>query len=468
MSYENERNYGAGHETRPSEIVSQYQEVLRGINVGHDQGMLVIAQIYGGGVDQLFEGKEPSIGEISSLVSSPRREINKLTDVTALDLTAAVRTAAQECPKDLFGDDRKLLAQAFSKARNVDLGVGFWQIEDIINRASSQEAISIMRASLDNFIWKAAQVKTQRVDLGTGFWQVEEVIENASSPEARAAMRSALDKNIWAQAQVKASRVDLGSGGFWQVEDVIHEASSPKSVQALRAGINQDIWVQAQATARRVNLETGGWRIGDVLDNISNQKLRNIMESAIMQKAASRQRQTRSEQRYTYSAPDLDDLDRMFRETTDFDRERIFSNEIFEKMFEQAFGRSSSRSGQQNNQQRRTTPPRQERPRPQEKRPPRYQEVDNIVRQAISRDSSGRWLANTDKEPIQRVVNSVKVLRKQAKDKGEEITDRQIYIKYRRKIETDSIDEDTKKRLTYSTQILLALMGGKVDGKLPF
>lgn len=49
MSYENERNYGAGHEARPSEIVSQYQEVLRGINAGHDQGMLVISQIYGGG-----------------------------------------------------------------------------------------------------------------------------------------------------------------------------------------------------------------------------------------------------------------------------------------------------------------------------------------------------------------------------------------------------------------------------------
>ncbi len=91
-------------------------------------------------------------------------------------------------------------------------------------------------------------------------------------------------------------------------------------------------------------------------------------------------------------------------------------------------------------------------------------EIRIIVARVTANDRQFAWLANEDPANVLRVVNTVKKLRATAAAKQETITDKAIYIRYRRSIENNNPD----KTLEVSFRILDALMGGKVNGSLPF
>lgn len=99
-------------------------------------------------------------------------------------------------------------------------------------------------------------------------------------------------------------------------------------------------------------------------------------------------------------------------------------------------------------------------------------EAKRIVAKVVNGDGSKewparrsvRWLLEEDPIDIRRVINTVKTLRQ---NRG--LSDRDIYIRYRKNIEKSEGDKDNPvdPRLQKSFSILNALMGG-VSGKLPF
>lgn len=138
----------------------------------------------------------------------------------------------------------------------------------------------------------------------------------------------------------------------------------------------------------------------------------------------------------------------------------------FDDMFAGAGGEYRE-TGQQGSSSGQQPPPQQEQPRTTP-RPPRQpsklDEAREIIRRAIAVDSSFSWLGRKDPNEVLRVINSVKAIRKNSAEKGETISDREIYLRYRRKVEVGEANDSTQESLT----ILTALMGGKPNGKLPF
>lgn len=100
------------------------------------------------------------------------------------------------------------------------------------------------------------------------------------------------------------------------------------------------------------------------------------------------------------------------------------------------------------------------------------EEIESIVRLAVygkqgERRRGEAWLLTEDRLVIRRVVNTVRVIRQNAQSESRTITDREIYIRYRRLIEQPKDDTNIDEVLR-SFKILQALMGGGPSGKLPF
>ncbi|HIA91654.1 TPA: hypothetical protein EYO12_00875 [Candidatus Saccharibacteria bacterium] len=89
--------------------------------------------------------------------------------------------------------------------------------------------------------------------------------------------------------------------------------------------------------------------------------------------------------------------------------------------------------------------------------------VETVVAR-VEDSSCRRTLESEDPERILRVIRTVQKIRRISKDNGEEISDRDIYLRYMRKINVT----EPSPELTRSSQILLNLLSDNVGGKLPF
>jgi hypothetical protein len=474
-------------ELQPAEVVNQYHEALGQIVSHHDRGMDDAVHSYSRDVKRLIV-EQPSAAQVQEVLAKPGDTIAGLTDDTLEEVERVINSAADDCFLSLSSADQSHLKLAQVKTKQVDVGSNFWEVSPVLNKAS-YDTRSVMKAALDKEIWRQAKAKAQEVDLEEDAWKVSQIIQHASTYQVRGAMEAALDSIVWRQAKRMTKKVDL-STDFWKVSRILGSASNYQARSAMEAALDKEIWYQARAKTREKGIRE--WQISALLSKASNYQFRDAMETTLREdlprelgfdrlkklrgilsvimggqtkeqgrvkpKPSSRERQeeTPPQYEYAYDVPDMEDF--------------------FRNFFRDTFGQDTppgydERQG--TGARDRTTPP----PPPRQERTSKYQEVDAIVAEAeraFYKDNptatkwNEKWLTRTDKAAIQRVVNSVRQIREQAVEKGETVTDRQIYIMYRRKIETDQLDEATKQRLTGSTQIILALMGGKPSGKLPF
>ncbi len=94
-------------------------------------------------------------------------------------------------------------------------------------------------------------------------------------------------------------------------------------------------------------------------------------------------------------------------------------------------------------------------------------DIESIITAAVSRGNGYKWLQTEDRLAVRRVINAVRTIREQAKERGEQVADRDIYIRYQKLINKPEGAEKNEE-LERSFHILQALMGGRPSGKLPF
>ena len=71
------------------------------------------------------------------------------------------------------------------------------------------------------------------------------------------------------------------------------------------------------------------------------------------------------------------------------------------------------------------------------------------------------------------VIETVKTARKKALEKGETLTDRELYLRYRRSVDKpegamNDAEKAKHQQKLQAYQIFEALIGGNIRGKLPF
>jgi hypothetical protein len=157
----------------------------------------------------------------------------------------------------------------------------------------------------------------------------------------------------------------------------------------------------------------------------------------------------------TYDMPKVEDI---FGSLGDDFVRNLFNGEQFKGFFDD-MNQRQTRTGQQTS----APPPRREAP-PLSKEERDLAEVQRIVKLVVASGREYGWLQREDPKVVLRVVRTVRTLRAQAEVKERTVSDRDIYIRYRRMIETP----DSSPRLEASFRIIDAMMGGKVSGKLPF
>lgn len=92
--------------------------------------------------------------------------------------------------------------------------------------------------------------------------------------------------------------------------------------------------------------------------------------------------------------------------------------------------------------------------------------IPQIIEKIVDNNNQYSWLKNYDENTISNVIVSIKTIRKEAKKQHITLSDRDIYILFRKKIETISSTHDTLAKENF--YIIDALMSGNNKNQLPF
>jgi hypothetical protein len=401
-------------ETHLKEAILSRDEQLSAIVDAHGQAEAVIAQTH----TSNFEDPEAIINldteEFNALLRSTPTSITSETRETTAAIESVLTSSCDQIISMLPDQDRAVWDRA---QKLIDEGISFDVVNNVLGHGSSKHVVRAMRAALDKSIWDRAWDTTQQPD--RNLEHTEAVLTWASSHKVRTAMKTALDTAVWDKVQ---GFVDQGIDAQ-TIKDFLGWASSREVIHAMELAQDKAVWERGIRHAGQGSQYVDGifsWASDDRVRQVFNTRIKSFASSQESQRRQQEQRRTQERRRQQHR-----------RRATEEDRQ----------------------------------PPRVETPPSRPTREdPRKQERDQIIQRAVAADRSFRWLEREDPETIQRVINSVRQMRKQAEADGKTMPDKQVYVTYRRIVETDSKNEGIKR----SFSILNALMGGKPGGKLPF
>ena len=340
---------------------------------------------------------------------------------------SAVIDAGSATALSLLSDrDQGIFDIAYRRAR--EYGVDHLLTRDVLRSASDTPAYIAMRLAMDSYVLEKA--KRRAAEYGVGHLLTRDVLRSASSPNAASVIRAALDSVAFRRAQRCAK--DFGVKHLL-TRNALSDASSPNAKDAMRTALDKTVFEQVLQRVKGVGVQHIFTR--DALSGASSPEVRQVFERAI---------EDSDSQRRTWHGG-----------TT----------------------RGAANSGSQQHQQRTSTEReriRQETEAQQAERVRREQkkqkeaEARRIVDSVVSKDKSASWLRGEPLTNIIRVINTVRMARERADETGEPITDKDIYIQYRKKIEVINGEESDQQRLNGSFKIISAMMGGDKNGTFPF
>lgn len=214
-------------------------------------------------------------------------------------------------------------------------------------------------------------------------------------------------------------------GGNW-IGTVLERASSDTARDAIRAAMDREVWHQATQQLGISEYGVRAPRIYEVLDLASSDIAKDAMRSAL-------DRDVWEELLLTLSLsrnPDNPVLESVLSRAST-DDSRLAMQGALGSYFEHSV-------------------------------------IDDIVNSVILRHPEQSWLRREDRARIKRVIDEIRVIRAEAAAEGREITDREIYLTYRRKVESSELDDDEARVHTEAAQIVSAMMGANPKGTLPF
>jgi hypothetical protein len=248
------------------------------------------------------------------------------------------------------------------------------------------------------------------------------------------------DQQLWEKVQRDAKR--MGPTSF-SVTTSLGAASSRESGEAMRAALDKIIWEKVQRDAKRM-----GPTSFSVTTSLGAASSRESGEAMRRQLGGS----------YDEGSSRSEDYD-------SFDYEDFFKDAFRGGTFREAFEEEARRRRAGQQRQQHTAGGQQHQTR--REAPPKTSldvEAAQIIQKVVSSDRQAGWLAGADRADIKRVISTVRTIRRKAAEKGEEITDRHIYLRYRRLLERDDVNPQTEE----SFKILAAMMGNNPKGTLPF
>ena len=420
------------------EVMSEYERLTQQAVVEHQTRFTDIAPTHEAAFVQ--EVKNPGTQNIDDVMEGTKASVQWAVEPVVGQVDGIVYAAAEVIPSMLDTRSQQILAEAKSEAAT--FGIDSRYVTEVLNKAS-RDVRPALKAALDADV--LAKMKSEISTFGVDSRYVKEAINGASSARVRAAMQATLDSSVFAKVQSEKSTFGVDSR---YVTEALNNASTPTIKAAMKAALDTDVLTKARTEASTFG--TDSRYVKEALNHASSKTVRAVFERNFAT-------QQSSGQRSSYEGTSQSTFGGSFREedfVSGFFRD--YGNRRDGGARQDHTSGSSRPGGQQRREQ-----PQQSR---QEATPPKQDrdtEVDNVVAQAAARNRQYSWIKNESPQDVRRIINTVRKLRANADASGTPITDRKVYLKYRAKAETNP-------ELTRSVQILEALMGGDINGSLPF
>lgn len=392
------------------ELDAQHQLEMDKARRGYLDAMSQVAGTYSGLLDGVL--RYPNTTDLEDALSWPEKSVANITRTHSEAILSQIYSSSELARQLLTPGDQIVLSEYEHEIARY--GIGSAVAELVLRKAGSASGQRGIRMAVDGMVWRMAERDVQ--NYGPTSAVVELGLTRASSLASKYAMKVMLDQYVLQAAKQNAQTygfasavVSVGLGG----------ASNPGVSEVIRLALDSIGWEELQDNAQNYGPNSPVTTIA--LSKIFHEKARSLM-GQLLGTTHNAQRQESAR-------------------TNDTQRQNT------------------------------TPPPRPKapptprpQPRPQPKVNEKRQEAERIAREVAAQDRKFGWLASEDPGNILRVINTVRKLREQAAQTGTEISDFQVYVRFRRKIETS----DPSDQLKRSFSILDAMMGGKPKGKLPF
>lgn len=399
-------------------VAQQHQEYFTKLGDNHEAAFVEEAQTHGSvNVDQRID---KTIRNATLIAESALPQVAAITNVVAETL-----------PKFLSAGDARVLEEVKKEA--AVYGVGSYYAKQALRGASSAQARTIIEVSLDTLV--LSTVEREADTYGPGSYYVKEALKPASSKTVRKAMICALDGRVLDNARREVRT--YGPGSYYEKE-ALKAASSPAASRGMKAALDGMVFDKVQSESRTYGNDS--YFTKEALKAASSKSVAAVFA----RKLQTQERQSTSQSSYEGYG---------------------FTSDAFGNAFrERAKARRESYSRQE---QARREPPRTEKPAPQ---PEKDVEVASIIGQVVARDRQYGWLQREDPRDVRRVINSVRAARQKAMEVGNEVSDRDIYLRYRKHADRGEQGgrDLADPAIVRSFKILDAMMGGNIRGKLPF
>ena len=294
-------------------------------------------------------------------------------------------------------------------------------------------------------------------------------------------MEAALDAQVWAEVQRRATDSMYGPTDDF-TRSALGGASSKTVRQAMEAALDAQVWAEVQRRATDSMYGPTDDFTRSALGGASSKTVRQAMEYLLSSGESQRTAQPPPQDSFNYRSGSRGTRnDYRYQEQTSSpggsgqSHDQYFDdlyNDLFGNTWEDPFSNRSGNRGFKNDHRQRTQtgtnePPKSSTSAQSEPNTPPESEktrwAKGIADQIASQYHQYSWLKSEDPTNILKVLNTITKLREQAKAKGETISDRQIYLRFRRTVEPKGPEDS----LQTSFRILDAFMGGSPNNKLP-
>ncbi|HSH18123.1 MAG TPA: hypothetical protein VK978_01945 [Candidatus Saccharimonadales bacterium] len=428
------------------DIMAEYEQLAEKATKDHELRFAHVATSH----ELAFttEAQNPGSQNIEDVMASTEQAVQDASKLVVPEVQRIITAAGVSARGTLSPHDNQVLSAVYE---TIELyGVGSYTVERAMDRASSPAARKAMHISSDELL--LAKVKEGAKLYGAGSYSIEKMLDKASSLNVRAAMKATLDGMVLNAVHEGAEL--YGPGGY-TLQRTLNAASTPAIRAAMQATLDSRVLKKAKEDAGLFGADS--YSIGRTLDAASSASVRQVFARTVGTDSAQSWKQ---QENFGYKASQQN-----------FNAEDIFTNYFKNQRRQDRQTRTNSRQtgtgGNYGNGYRQQQSARREAP---PRRPEKDTEVEQVVGRVVSGDRQYGWLRSEDPKDVRRVINTVRAARKSATDKGRELSDREIYLRYRRLADKgESSGHDiADPALVKSFKILDAMMGGNIRGKLPF
>ncbi len=501
------------------DTASQYESDLKSILAEHETSAGAITHQYE--KDLTVQTTSPNQAVFESVLHAPSPLVSAYCARTTKSVDSVIKQHAGRFVSAITSNHDKAVWEDVRREFKEDCDVGSYFVSKALSCASDNTIEMTMRAALDVTVWQNVQ-RTMKESGDPNDYFVQKALKSASSLTVASSMRAALDTSVW--KNVQAAIKESADTNDYFVQKALKGASGLNIALSMISAINTTVWQNVQRTMKESG-DPNDYFVQKALKGASSSTIASLMEGFLPKPKP--RKEYASSYEYSYDDDPLYGVYTSAKTSEEGDVEYLASltdvelDQELQQRFRKSFifsvfnaAKAKAKQDEQIQQERdrinayrtasvaaaaeqaRLRASERARQRAEEQARQRQQDrtrhdtgagqnganadskigdpdLESIIAKAASADRQFAWLGRADRAQVKAVIDTVKAARAKAAEKGEIMSDRDLYLRYRKSVDKaqgpmSDAERAKHKQKMQAYQIFEALIGGNIKGKLPF